>query len=136
MRLTGDQDVRRYLGGVAPFSVRLRHALRAQPAEADWTLTLRSTGRPIGFVAVNPHKDGRDLELSYQLIPAAWGQGLAFEATSAVLGWAQQADIVSMIAETQAANQRSCALLGRLGFTEEARLIRYGAEQVIFREML
>lgn len=73
---------------------------------------------------------GGELELSSLLLPEHWGQGFGHEATRAALGWA--ASVLSdeiVIAVTQSANERSLALLRRLGFVERDRFHQFGAEQ-------
>lgn len=131
--LVAHPDVRRYLGGPVQCSAavsRFRHSVGAQ---GRWVACLRDIGQPVGLVELGPHKDGQDIELSYQFHPRAWGQGLAREATARVVSHAfNDMQVPRLVAETQAANARSCTLLRRLGFTEHMRLMRFGAEQVIF----
>ncbi|MEM9795309.1 MAG: GNAT family N-acetyltransferase [Pseudomonadota bacterium] len=130
--LIRDPSVRRYLGGPAvgtPEAV-LAPYLTPGPGAAVW-LVVAGAG-PVGVISVTPHKDGRDHELSYQFDPGAWGRGYATEAAQAVLTAARAAGLARVIAETQAANASSRALLARLGMGEIARLERFGATQVIY----
>jgi [ribosomal protein S5]-alanine N-acetyltransferase len=136
-RLIGDDRVRRYLGGPVPLHRRyqfLRDCLRPGPDSLVWTVFRKPQKQAIGVISITPHKDGHDRELSYQFHPDHWRQGFAFEATSAILAFSRQNfGPTPMIAETQSANLPSCQLLARLGMTERCRVIRYGAEQVIFQ---
>ncbi len=130
--LRTDPELRWYLGG----------ARSAEQAERDVPFGIRAD-RPV-FVAVDETEqrvgmieltqDRGELEVSYVFVRASWGQGLASEALPVVLRWAAHAfDVRSVIAVTQAANERSLRLLGRTGFVEERRLVEYGADQVLLR---
>ena len=89
--------------------------------------------RPVGLVFISKHRDGEDSELSYQFSPDAWGMGYAIEATRRVLDFAMNdLSLGRLIAETQSANKASCRLLERLGMTEQRRVQRFGAEQIIY----
>jgi RimJ/RimL family protein N-acetyltransferase len=70
------------------------------------------------------------VELSYLFLPAAWGNGYATEACSAVLDWlAGVLPGERVVLCTRTANTPSMRLAARLGFTEVARFEEYGAEQ-------
>ncbi len=129
--LLTDSKVRRYLGGAVPVGA-LQHVLSDYMMEAQrgqsWIVHVGH--RPVGFVSITPHKDRDEHELSYQFMPRVWGTGIAEASCRRVL-W--QIDGQPVIAETQAANSASIALLGKLGFREIDRLTRYGAPQIIFR---
>jgi [ribosomal protein S5]-alanine N-acetyltransferase len=135
-RLLGNAEVRQYLGGVVPVGRRLqtiRHYLQCGVGEMIWTVKIVGSQIPVGLMSITKHKDGQDVELSYEFIPDFWGQGYAFEAASTVLRYArEQLRLQRVIAETQAANAASCNLLKRLGMDEMRRLKRFGHEQVIF----
>ncbi|WP_299046200.1 GNAT family N-acetyltransferase [uncultured Tateyamaria sp.] len=135
-QLVGHPEVRRYLGGAAPRRARLSrflHLLVVGRGSGAWLVCARPRGQAIGLVELGPHKDGQDIELSYQFHPRAWGRGLACEATERVVTHGLlDVQLPRIIAETQAANAASCRLLERLGFAEDTRLTRFGNEQVIF----
>ncbi|PRY92479.1 ribosomal-protein-alanine N-acetyltransferase [Donghicola tyrosinivorans] len=130
-RLLRNRYTRRFLGG--PLSHRCAMA-RAQsylsPPEGSglWMAKARQ-GKRLGLVYLTPHSDGTDMEVSYQFHPAAWGRGYGQEAVSAVL---HQAALPRVIAETQQSNLRSVRLLEALGMHEIDRLLRFGAQQVIY----
>ncbi|MGB3555488.1 MAG: GNAT family N-acetyltransferase [Jannaschia sp.] len=135
-RLHCDPAVRRYLGGPTPED-RLPDVLRGYltfgPRRAAWIVRTEETAGAIGLVTLSEHKDDRDVELSYQFLPAAWGRGYASEATRAVLEHAGRVmHLPSVIAETQAANAPSRRLLECLGMTQRATLHRFSREQVIY----
>lgn len=135
-QLHRDLIVRRYLGGPTPED-RLPHVLRGYlspgPREAAWVVRSIEAREAIGLVTLSNHKDGRDVELSYQFLPTSWGRGYATEAARAVLHHAEAAmRLPQVIAETQEANVASRRLLERLGMTQRALLHRFGHMQIIY----
>lgn len=129
-----DPTVRRHLGGPVPIA-GINAKLAAYQSEASdapyWIV--EKAQRRCGLVTLTPHKDSGAIELSYQLMPRVWGRGIAHRACQLACDCAfGPMDISQIIAETQAANDASCQLLRRLGFTETRRLHRFGAEQIIF----
>lgn len=153
-RLLGNRRVRKHLGGPVPWKARLRQFRAYLCRRADtglWCVTLgcgtlgcgtqggltqggliQAEGRAIGLIMITPDRSRTAQELSYQFLPVFWGNGLATEAASCVLQHIQTEVQSAIIAETQAANTKSCALLSRLGFSETDRLMRFGAEQIQF----
>jgi len=131
-----DPRVRAFLGGPLDLATAQQRiaALLADRANT-WVRAVRAAaGAPLaGLVMLDPHHDGEDLEISYLLLPAFWGCGLA---TAAVAQMRQDAfqtlGLGQVVAETQVANAASIRLLQRLGFSEARRVTRFGAEQCIF----
>lgn len=79
-----------------------------------------------------PTADGDELELGYMLHRDAWGAGLAFEATTAVLREAAaELPDQPVILVTQSANTRSLRLATRLGFRPVSTFEAYDAEQTL-----
>jgi len=95
------------------------------PRELVWALTLRSTARLVGMAGLTPTDDGDVAELGYYLGPADWGQGLATEATRAILHYGfGVAGFTSITAGHFASNPASGRVLGKLGFIEIGRADR------------
>lgn len=134
--LLGSAEVRRFLGGPVPWRGRIaqfRQYLVGQPGIGSWVVKRQGQKNAIGLMVLSPHKDGGDYEVSYAFLPASWGQGFAREATTCVVEHAiQDVGLARVIAETQSANLASCRLLSSVGFAEESRLVRFGAQQIIF----
>jgi RimJ/RimL family protein N-acetyltransferase len=132
--LLTDPDVRRHLGG--PVDDDTVAAVRAGPIGQRWGvfgIVDVSTSELVGTVSLDRERDG-ELEISYQLLHQRWGAGLASEAVSAVIDWAwSTTQDRSVIAVTQAANERSVRLLDRLGFVAEREMIEHGERQVLLR---
>jgi len=134
--LLQDAQVRAFLGGPVP-PARLAQAVRANmtstPAEDIWIVEARTDHAPLGLISLGSHKDGQDIELSYQFHPQTWGHGFASEAARAVLTYAKDIrHLPRVIAETQTANHRSTRLLTALGMREIAQVMRFGQPQTIF----
>jgi RimJ/RimL family protein N-acetyltransferase len=85
-----------------------------------WAMERRSDGELIGDCGLNPAPAGTPvegcIEIGWQLVHRAWGQGYAREAAEATLNWAWcnllRDEIVSF---TVPMNQRSRGLMERLG---------------------
>lgn len=132
-RLVGNTETRRYLGGPVPLKYRPGKFINYKNSKPPHLVWIVVHARTIGLIELSPHKDGQDLELSYQFIPSHWKKGFAQEAACEVVRYAfQTLNTHKIIAETQSANETSCKLLNRLGMTEAQRIERFGAEQIIF----
>lgn len=130
--LRTDPELRRYLGGARSAEEAEQDVPVEMPADQPVLVVVDETGHRVGTIDFS--QDRGELEVSYVFVRASWGQGLASEALPVVLGWAAGAFAVgSVIAVTQAANERSLRLLGRIGFVEERRFVEYDADQVLLR---
>ncbi|MEM7643169.1 MAG: GNAT family N-acetyltransferase [Pseudomonadota bacterium] len=129
-------DVRRFLGGPVPadhVAGRVAQYVKLGPDQTAWIVQLKVPKRAIGMVILAPHHDEPDPELSYQFHPDTWGQGYATEATRRVRDVALKGlGHARLVAETQVANVASRQLLERLEMSETRRLVRFGADQVIY----
>jgi ribosomal-protein-alanine N-acetyltransferase len=132
-RILTDPRVRQFLGG--PVSVDVLRAFASRPVGQQsglFVATLEVDGRTIGTFSLENERD--DTELSYQLLPEFWGRGLAIEAAAALIGWGwANLTVTSIIAVTQAANERSLRLLVKLGFVHEVEFEEYGNNQTQMR---
>jgi ribosomal-protein-alanine N-acetyltransferase len=87
----------------------------------------------IGWVTLGVHHNQVDTEISYLLLPEAWGQGYAREAVERVLCHGHRdLGLSRIVAETQTANASSVRLLERVGMTFERHLERFGASQSLY----
>jgi ribosomal-protein-alanine N-acetyltransferase len=134
-KLYTNHQVRRFLGGVdgGGFSQRAFTALCSSADTLIWAVKEIATGEFIGMIFLGRHHDGEDVEVSYQFLPESWGRGLASETVAAIVDFARDSlHLPGIIAETQAANLRSRALLERLGMRPVRLLKRFGEEQVVY----
>lgn len=134
--LLTDPQVRQFLGGPAS-EERVARGRREYPLTPGcWTVEHGgSDGAAVGLVTIGAdHRCEGRAEVSYQLLPAAWGQGLGREAVGAAVAWWRTvADAGPLVAVTQRANTRSRRLLEGLGLVLlEDRLEEYGALQCLY----
>ncbi|MBY0098092.1 GNAT family N-acetyltransferase [Mesobacillus maritimus] len=135
-RLFINPEVRKFLGGVptvASMEGILNEMVDPTATSYYWVIREKNTNEFIGFVSLDPHHDGDDLELSYQLLPKWWGAGYGTEVVKRVLQFAfNELNLPKVVAETQSKNTFSCRLLERLGMELERTTIRFCAEQSIY----
>jgi len=122
-----DPQVREFLGGPVELPPDFdSHPLGQQPGV--WGVQPDGSETIVGTVSITHRRDRP--EISYNLIPSAWGRGYAAESCAAVLDWVWDTTTDDqVIAVTQVANTTSLALLARLGFAESERFEEFGAEQ-------
>jgi [ribosomal protein S5]-alanine N-acetyltransferase len=134
-QLFTDPRTRQYLGGTCEGVRAQASALELVSTEREypaWAVMQPGSVEAVGFVSLDRHHDGEDIEVSYILLPEAQGFGLGKAAVASALSEAWRMGLSRIIAETQSANVRSIRLLKSLGFTAERVLIRFGAEQTLF----
>jgi RimJ/RimL family protein N-acetyltransferase len=89
-----------------------------------FALELKETGTLIGHVALKTLED-KQAEIGFTLSRAAQGLGLGFEAAARVLDYAfTKLELHRVIAIADCENEKSVALLGRLGMRREGHFIR------------
>lgn len=125
--LLTDEVIRRYLGGPVELPTGFSAAMVAGQW-GSWCVGSGDTDEAIGSITL--HRERGQLELSYSLIPEAWGKGIAHEACRAIIEWVwASTEEPVLIAVTQTANEPSIRLLDRLGFAEDSRFTEHDAEQ-------
>jgi RimJ/RimL family protein N-acetyltransferase len=88
-----------------------------------WALSLLPDPRIIGFCGLRRFGDSTDVELLYALYPQYWHQGLAAEASRAVLRYGfEQLNLHSIYAGSDPPNTASQTLMKRLGMIFVKRL--------------
>ena len=130
-----DPEVRKYLGGaITSEQIEARFtAIRMNPEYFALSIHIRDTNAFAGLITLAPHQDGEDTEISIQLMPKYWGQGLATETLRKVLDYAfNTLGINWLIAETQSVNDQSRALVERVGMEQIGELTRFGTKQVVY----
>lgn len=135
-----DREIYRYQSG-EPFAYATREALRARivrqyrgpsdRAERWWNWAIferrstvaKATARAIGTVEISLVDGGERALIAYGLASDAWGNGYAFEASSAAIAYVRNAARAASIdAYIDPRNARSIALIDRLGFAFVALL--------------
>lgn len=134
-----DDRVRQYLGGAikddAPIQAKFINLLErsTQPGVHFLSIRLVATGDFIGLMSLDKYYNGKDLEISYEFLPAYWGKGYAIEAVSRLCKFAfEDLGQQRLYAETQLANTRSCLMLEKVGMLLTEKVNRFGAEQAVY----
>lgn len=117
-----------------------------------WCITLKDTGQKIGNAALLPvsiDEDDTDwsqvvadaypkdqIEIGYQLLPDAWGQGLATEACARLLRFAfEMTDLPEVVANTDPDHLKSQHVLQKCGMHSIGRKRAYGYDDQEWFEM-
>ena len=83
----------------------------------DWKDSPAADDDALGWVLLRPTEDGRWIELGYRLRRAAWGAGVATEASKAMLDIAfDQWGVAQVMAAILPGNARSRRVVEKLGF--------------------
>ena len=133
--LVCNDAVRRYLGGPSDKEHANEQFNRAlnDAIETFWVIEKVRNHEFVGTISLDSHHDGKDIEISYQLMPEHWGNGLATEVVSRVLSYAfDDLKHERIVAETQSANVASRRLLEKIGMIEEKVLERFGEQQALY----
>ncbi|WP_246876907.1 GNAT family N-acetyltransferase [Aeromonas sp. SrichE-2G] len=120
----GDPEVMRFVGEPPfpePATVGLMLASVARMLAAgeslEWGVTAREGGRVIGTCGLHSFDEHLcQAEMGCMLARRHWGQGLMGEALTAVMGYAREIGIHSLLADIEPQNLPSQRLFGRLGF--------------------
>jgi ribosomal-protein-alanine N-acetyltransferase len=120
-----DPDVRRYLwDNIVISRERATEAVRAHLENVDargigyWALHTADEEPLIGFCGLRGLEETLEIEIVYGLLPAYWGRGLATEAARATLDYLWETGRPHVYARTDAPNEKSVAVLRRLGFRQ------------------
>ena len=90
-----------------------------------FALELKETGTVVGHIALKTQEDSRQAEIGFTLAREYHGKGLAFEGASRVLDYVfLDLDVHRVTAVTDCKNDRSVALLRRLGMRREGHFIQ------------
>jgi [ribosomal protein S5]-alanine N-acetyltransferase len=106
-------DARRYLRE-GPLDMYERHGFGL------FCVVIKSSGAPAGTCGLLKRDTLPDVDVGYALLPEFWGQGYAYEATSAVLAYGNRTlGLQRILAITTPSNDSSIRLLGKVGMQFE-----------------
>jgi RimJ/RimL family protein N-acetyltransferase len=109
-------DARAYLRN-GPFDMYARYGHGLYCVES------KASGEAIGMCGLIKRDTLPDVDLGYAFLPQARGGGYAFEATSATMTYARETlNLRRVVAIVSPGNERSIALLAKLGFRFEKSL--------------
>lgn len=142
----GDANVARWLSPALdrPPNVSAMREILQRWADEDakliipagrWAIELREDNRLIGGTVLLPlPPDDEDVELGWQLHPAAWGHGYATEAGKALARWAFGQGLDEVLAVVRPANRRAAATVRRIGMDWVGETDKYfGLRLQVFR---
>ncbi|MFQ2893840.1 GNAT family N-acetyltransferase [Aeromonas caviae] len=115
----GDPLVMRFVGEPPFPSLATVSQMLAGGESLEWGLVLRGSGRLVGTCGLHSFAAGaslRQAEVGCMLARSHWGQGLMGEALSALIAYARQLGIVTLLADIEPDNLPSQRLFERLGF--------------------
>jgi ribosomal-protein-alanine N-acetyltransferase len=138
--LYADPDVMRFIGSRGPLSRELTRERLEFMLEhwqrhgfGMWSLFRKGAGSFVGRCGMRYLENSTEIELGYTLMKSCWGQGLATEASRAVVDYAFGVmKIGRLIAVADAANTASVNVMTKLGMTFERTGVFYGAECVLY----
>jgi ribosomal-protein-alanine N-acetyltransferase len=99
-----------------------------------WTLRLRSDRTFVGLCDLSELRPGKPADLGFMVVRQHWGQGLAQEAVTAVVGYAREFGLTSVHARVHKDNERSVRLLERTGFVETQLIRHFEIRPGVFRD--
>jgi RimJ/RimL family protein N-acetyltransferase len=132
IRYTGDPP-----GGMTSLEDALE-VLRSRPL-ADyskygygrWACVDKASGVVIGFAGLKYLTDLDEVDIGFRLLPAYWGQGLATEASRAVVEYARKHfHLDEIIGLVDLANVASARVLDKVGFTRLG-MMQYHGDDVV-----
>lgn len=128
--LWSDPEVTRYMGGPrdrATLPAAFEEDLGSTDAFDLWPLLQKSTGELVGFAGIIPKQiaDKDEHELIYVLARSAWGQGIATEIATALIGHAdRQLQLTRLVALINPENNASAHVAKKTGFVLERTVDR------------
>lgn len=97
-----------------------------------WLVELNAGSLPIGMCGLLKRDSLPAPDLGFALLEAYWGQGLALEAATASLVYAQETlALQQLLAIAKPMNHRSITLLEKLGFHYESGFSHPGSDEVL-----
>ena len=141
-RLWTNPGVRRYLWDDVEITVDRAEAVVAASSESFdsrgfgfWSIFLRENNEDlIGFCGLRVFGNDEDVEILYGIHPSHWGQGLATEASEAVLHFGfQTCGLTKIYAGADSPNAASFRVMEKLRMTYDGPRIVNGMEAVYYR---
>ena len=104
-----------------------------RPGVGMWSIRERESGEAIGFCGLRCIDGLQDVEVLYGLAPAAWKQGLAFEAARAVIDYGFATGRFDRVfGRTDELNRASIRVLERLGMRFESLTLIEGRPTAVY----
>jgi [ribosomal protein S5]-alanine N-acetyltransferase len=95
-----------------------------------WRVSLKTDDTPIGMCGLLKRDTLEHIDIGFAQLPEFAGQGYAFEAANTVMQMAKnQMNIDHIVAITDVDNEKSIALLGKIGMRLEKEVLMPGSEK-------
>ena len=139
LAMDADPEVRRFIGGPrdpAAHRAGLRKALveGLPPSEWRWAVEWRDRPGFLGQIGLKPCHLPDCSELTWRLVRAAWGRGVASEAVRAMLDHARAAlDVRSVVAFIEAGNGASRRVAEKMGLLPAGETVLNDLPQLLYR---
>jgi [ribosomal protein S5]-alanine N-acetyltransferase len=111
----------------------LKHG--AEPGLGIFVFREQSTGRFVGRGALRRIEIGgrEEVEVGYAVVAELWGQGVATDIASALVGHATEHGLADLVAYTEPAHAASRRVMEKCGFSYERDVEHHGRPQVLYR---
>lgn len=131
IRYIGDRGVRT-LDDARNNIVNGALAMYARLGFGFYLTELKEEGTPIGICGLVKRDFLEDADIGFAFLPRFWGKGYAFEAASAVMGYAQSVlGFKRIVAITTEDNHASAKLLEKLGLHFEGMISYAGKDEKV-----
>lgn len=138
--MLNDPQVTRYLGTTGPIvrdrvEERLGRTIARYEAgglHQRYAIVENAGGKLVGNVGLEELPDRSETEIAYQLVPAAWGRGLATDAAALMLAHAWELGHRFVIGLTFQANVASQRVLEKIGMTYQGTGLFFDHELFVF----
>ena len=128
LRYIGDKKVRN-LDDAQQYILNGPIASYKQNGFGLYLVELKESGAPIGMCGLIKREELPDVDIGFAFLPDYWSRGLAFEAATAVMKYAEQTlKLKRIVAITSPDNDASIKLLQRIGFRFE-RVVSLGKDR-------
>jgi RimJ/RimL family protein N-acetyltransferase len=132
VRLWTSEQVRKHLGGALSSQQAQEKAQGYIGKENYFAVSERTSNAVLGMCCLDTYHTG-EIEVSYALLPEAWGKGFGQEAVSALVEWGfSHLGVERIIAVTQSANTNSRRLLEAIGMTAREEFEEHGEWQTLY----
>ena len=85
-----------------------------------WLVEMKDSGAALGMCGLLKREVLEDVDIGYAFLPEFWSRGYALESAAAVKSYAKEKlGLKRLVAVTNADNQSSIRLLGKIGFEYE-----------------
>ena len=139
LAMDADTEVRRFIGrppAPAAHRAEVRRTLVEGLPRSEWRWAVEWRSQPgfLGQIGLKPCHLPDCSELTWRLVRAAWGQGIATEAVGAMLDHARaELGVRSLAAFIEAGNRASRRVAEKMGLQPAGETVLHGLPQLFYR---